>query len=134
MQNTRRCVTRLLTGQCTNHDNPSSQSSGGELTPSDLACDLTKALALVGALAHLRNERISRMRDDGADNTGEVTRSKGNAKLDVLGVGLLGCGKDVSVEHLDDTLEEEELGHGVGDLWEIVVVAEMGKYNSDWLT
>ncbi len=56
------------------------------------------------------------MGHDGANDTGEVTGGEGDAELSALGVGLLGSSEDVGVEGLDDLLEEEELGHGVGDL------------------
>ena len=57
------------------------------------------------------------MRDDGADDTGEVTGSEGDTELGRLAVGLLGRGEDVGVEELNNLLEEVELGHRVGDLF-----------------
>lgn len=56
------------------------------------------------------------MGDDGADDTGEVTRREGDTELRALAVLRLGLGEDVRVEQRDDLLEEEELGHGVRDL------------------
>ena len=58
----------------------------------------------------------SQAEDDGADDTGEVAGGEGDTELRRLAVRLLGRGEDVGVEQLDDLLEEEELGHGVGDL------------------
>ena len=56
------------------------------------------------------------MRNDGAENTSDVTGHEGNGKLSSLGVrGFVG-GEDVLVEHLDDLLEGDELDNGVWDL------------------
>jgi len=56
------------------------------------------------------------MRDYGAENTSQVTRSKHNGKLGSLRIAFFrGC-EDVSIESTDDVLECTELHHGVGDL------------------
>lgn len=59
---------------------------------------------------------VSRVGDDSADHTSQVTGGEGDAELGALGVALLGGGEHVGVESLHDLLEEEELSHGVGDL------------------
>ena len=56
------------------------------------------------------------MGDNGANHTGKVAGSKGDSQLGALAIALLGRGEDVRVEGLHDLLEEEEFGHGVGDL------------------
>lgn len=104
------------TGEGTNHEHTGAETLGGEVDDADLRGDRTKRLALVRGLAHLGDERVRRVGHDGADDTGEVTRREGDAELGGLAVRLLGGGEDVAVEHLDDVLEEEELGHCVRDL------------------
>ncbi|KAG1887734.1 hypothetical protein F4604DRAFT_1674904 [Suillus subluteus] len=64
-------------------------------------------------LAHEGDNGVSRVGDNGADNTSKVTRSKSNSELSSLGIGLLGFGKNMNVEVLD-VLLKEELGHGNG--------------------
>jgi len=106
----------LETSKSTDHEDTSTKTLSHKVLNTDLASNLAEGLALVLSLSELRDERVGRVRDDSADDTGEVTGSEGDAELSSLGVGLLGLGEDVGVEHLDDLLEEEELGHGVGDL------------------
>ena len=56
------------------------------------------------------------MRDDGADNTSEVSGSEGDTELSSLAIRFLGLSEDAGIEELHDLLEEEELGHGIGNL------------------
>lgn len=56
------------------------------------------------------------MRDDGTNDTSEVTGSEGHTELSGFSVGILGFGENVSVEELHDFFEEVEFGHSVGDL------------------
>ena len=58
------------------------------------------------------------MRDDSANDTGEVSRREGDAELRRLAVGVLRLSEDVGIELLHDLLETEELGHRVRNLWE----------------
>ena len=104
------------TSEGTDHDHTGTETLGGEVCEANLVDDLAKALAAVLDLAHLRDDRVSRVRHDGADDTGELTGREGDTELGALAVGVLGLGEDVAVEHLDDVLKEEELRHRVGDL------------------
>jgi hypothetical protein len=56
------------------------------------------------------------VRDDGAEDTGDVTSGKGDHQL--LATGALGSwlGNDVLVDGLDGLLEAGELHHGVRNL------------------
>jgi hypothetical protein len=56
--------------------------------------------------------------NDGANDTSEVAGSKGDSELRGFGVSIRRSGEDVSVEELNDLLEEVELGHSVWDLWD----------------
>lgn len=105
-----------LTGKGTNHEYTGAETLGGKVGDADLRGDRTERLALVGSLAHLGDERVRRVRDDGTDDTGEVARRESDTELGGLAVRFLGRGEDVAVEHLDDVLEEEELRHRVWDL------------------
>lgn len=103
-------------GGRTDHDNTSAETLGGEADNTGLASNGSSRLTLVLSLSKERDEGVGGVGDDGADDTGEVTRGEGDTELGVLGVRVLGRGEDLGVEELDDLLEEEELGHGVGDL------------------
>ena len=106
----------LEASEGTNHDHTGTETLGGQAGDTDFASDLAETLAPVLSLAHERDERVSGVGDDGADDTGEVTGGEGDTELSTLAVGFFGGGEDVAVEEGDDVLEEEELGHGVGDL------------------
>lgn len=108
----------LEASESTDHDNPGAETLGSNVGNTNLANDLTERLALVGRLSELRNEGISGVGDDGTDNTSEVTRGEGDTELSSLAVSFLGLSENLGVEELDNLLEEEELGHGVGDLVE----------------
>lgn len=69
-----------------------------------------------GVLVQLGDNRVSRVRDDSAEDTSDVTSSEGDAELFKLGAFASGLGDDVSVESLDGSLESPELHHGVRDL------------------
>ena len=56
------------------------------------------------------------MRDDGTNNTSEITGGEGHTELGSLGISVLGLGENVSVEELHNLFKEEEFGHSVGDL------------------
>ena len=105
-----------LTSEGTNHDDTGTETLGGEGAEANLGSDLAGALALVGGLAHKGHERVGRVGDDGADDTGEVAGREGDAELRRLPVRVLRRREDVLVEHADDVLEEEELRHRGGDL------------------
>ena len=106
----------LEASQGTNHDNTGTETLGGKGNKSGLGGDSTDGLALVSGFAQQGDQRVSRVGNDGANNTREVTRTEGDSELSGLAVGVLGVGEHVGVEELDDLLEEVELGHGVWDL------------------
>ena len=96
------------TSEGTNHEHTGAQTLGGKVDDADLRGNGTERLALVRSLAHLGDERVRRVRDDGADNTGEVTRREGDAELGGFAVGVFRCSEDVCVKQLDDLLEEAD--------------------------
>ena len=104
------------TGEGTDHEHTGTETLGGEVGQADLGRDLADALALVLRLAELGHKRVGRVGDDGADDASEVAGGEGDTELGGLGVGFLGSGEDIGVEEVYDVLEEEELGHRVGDL------------------
>jgi hypothetical protein len=106
----------LKSGQGSDHENTDSESSSGESLESNLVVDGSNGLTLVLGLSELGNHRIGWVRDDGTDNSGQVSRGEGDRELSSLSVGVLWLGEDVLVEELDGLLEEVELGHGVWDL------------------
>ena len=63
----------------------------------------------------LADHDIGRVRDDSAEDTGDVTTREGDAGLGALGVVLFRAWER-GVDHFDDGLEGSELHHGVGDL------------------
>jgi hypothetical protein len=69
-----------------------------------------------GVLVQLGDDRVSRVRDDGAEDTSDVTTDERDTELFKLGALALGLGDDVSVEGLDGSLESPELHHSVRDL------------------
>ncbi len=71
---------------------------------------MKRTLALVVSLAHKRDKGVSGVRNDGANDTSQVTRGEGNSELGVLGVRVLGLSENVGVEQLHNLLEEVELG------------------------
>jgi hypothetical protein len=106
----------LKSGQGSDHENTDSKSSSGESLESDLVVDGSDGLTLVLGLSELGDHGIGWVRDDGTNNSGQISRSKGDGELSSLSVGVLWLGEDVLVEELDSLLEEVELGHGVWDL------------------
>ena len=100
----------------TNHEDTSSETLCSQSSESNLAGDGTDRFALVSGLSELRDEGIGRVRDNGTNNTSDITRSESDTELGGLAVGILGLREDVGVEQLDGLLEEVKLGHGVGDL------------------
>jgi hypothetical protein len=106
----------LEAGQSTDHDNTSTETLGGKGNETGLGGDGAEGLALVLGLAQQGDQRVSGVGNDGANDTREVTRTEGDSELSGLAVGFFRGGEDVSVEELDDLLEEVELGHSVWDL------------------
>ncbi|CRK33352.1 hypothetical protein BN1708_001040 [Verticillium longisporum] len=63
----------------------------------------------------LADHDIGRVRDDGAEDTGQIATGKGDAGLGALAVVAL-LARQAVVDHLDNGLERCKLHHGVGDL------------------
>ena len=59
---------------------------------------------------------FSWMGNNGAENTGNVTRHESDHKLGALGVGALWLGEYGRVEFSDNLLESDELDNGVWNL------------------
>lgn len=108
----------LKAGEGTNHED-----SGTETLPesceSNLCVDLlnlrpsgTTSLSLVEDGDH----GVSWMRNEGAENTGNVTRHESDHELFSLAVRGLWLGEDISVEFSDNLLESDELDNGVWNL------------------
>jgi hypothetical protein len=103
----------LETGECAYHDDTHAETLP-EAHEADLLDD--SADASLGGLVELGHEGVCGVRDDGAENTGDVTGGEGDSELSGLAVGVLGVGEHVGVEGLDGALEGGELHHGVGNL------------------
>lgn len=109
----------LETSEGTDHDN-----SGHEACPKSLEADLRVDLSdLVAERAlglalgdQFGEDGVSGVGHDGAEDTGEVARGKGDAELGGLAVVLFSLGEDVVVEELHEPLEGNELDDGVGHL------------------
>ena len=59
------------------------------------------------------------MRNDSANNTGEVSGSEGYTELSGFGICFFWLSENVCVEELYDLFEEEEFGHSIGNLLRI---------------
>jgi len=108
----------LETSEGTDHDNSGSHTSP-ESAETDFRVDFldvfsSGATSLDGV--ELGDHSISRLRDQSAEDTSDVTRHEGDGELSTLGVFALGLGEDVSVEEFDSLFESDELHDGVGDL------------------
>lgn len=81
----------------------------------DPADSSTRALAWLALGVELRDHHVGWVRNDGAEDTSDVTSREGNTSLSSLGiVGLLA--REAVVHHLNDGLEGSKLHHGVWDL------------------
>ena len=67
-------------------------------------------------MVELGDDGVSRVGDDGAEDTSDVTGGGSDSELLDLGALGFGAGHDVLVEHLDGALEGPELHHGVRHL------------------
>ena len=108
----------LETGEGTDHDNTDGETVP-ETTETNLGVDTADGLAggLTGLLlsVDLGDHDISRVGDNGTEDTGNVTTEEGDTGLGKEGVLLLGLG-ELSVDELDSLLEGGELNHGVRNL------------------
>lgn len=105
----------LETSEGTNHKNSGKETSP-ETRETDLRVDVTNTLTLVFRSVHLGNHGISRVRDEGAEDTSQVTRHEGNGQLLSLRVFTSGSSEELGVEKFDDLFEGDELNDGIGDL------------------
>ena len=111
-------------------DHPLEPSEGTDHDDTDWKTipETTKANVLVDAVhgstdsfsgltigIELADHDIGRVRDDGAEDTGDVTSAERDGGLSALTVVALLARKTV-IDHLDDGLEGCELHHGVWDL------------------
>ena len=108
----------------TDHDNTSSETLCGQGHDADLRGNFADCFTFILCPAELRDERVGGVRDDGTDDTSEVPRGKCNSELCFLSIGFFRFCEDVGVEELHDLLKEEELGHGVRDLRDVVSACE----------
>ena len=102
----------------TNHEDSGTKTlpESGE---SNLGVDLLNLRpggATSSSLVEDGDHGISWVRNDGAENTSDVTGHEGNGKLSSLGVGGFLLGEDLSVELGNDLLESDELDNGVWNL------------------
>ncbi len=81
----------------------------------DAAHSSAESLAGLSVGIELADHNIGRVRDDGAENTGDITTSESYTGLRTLGVIGFLAWKTV-VYHFDDGFERCELHHGVRDL------------------
>lgn len=109
----------LEAGKGTNHEN-----SGSETLPESVEADFTidlldlgtSGLGRSGSLVEDGDHGISWVRNDGAEDTSDVTGHEGNSKLSSLTIGGFLLGEDLRVELSNDLLESDELDNGVWDL------------------
>lgn len=105
----------LETSEGTDHKNSGKETSP-ETRETDLRVDVANTLTLVFRSVHLGNHGISRVRDEGAEDTSQVTRHEGNGQLLSLRVFTSGSSEELGVEKFDDLFEGNELNDGIGDL------------------
>ena len=102
----------------TNHEDsgtktlPESSESNLSIDLLDLGHSGTTSSSLVEDGDH----GVSWMGNNGAENTGNVTRHESDHKLGALGVGALWLGEYGRVEFSDNLLESDELDNGVWNL------------------
>lgn len=100
--------------QGTDHEDTHAKTTP-DANRSELLKDLTDRRTS-GVLVQLGDHRVGRVRDDGAEDTSDVTSGEGDTELFKLGALASRLGNDVSVEGLDGSLEGPELHHSVRDL------------------
>jgi hypothetical protein len=81
----------------------------------DTAHGCTKAFSWGALGVQFADHDIGRMRDNGAQNTSQVTTSECNSSLAAFTVVVLGA-REVVVHSLNDSFEGGELHHGIWDL------------------
>lgn len=108
----------MHTGEGTNHED-----SGSETLPESFESNISVNLLDLGhgsgaglSLVQDGDHGIGWVRDEGAENTGNVTRHEGDHELGSLAVLGLWLGEDIGVELGDDLLERNELDNGIWNL------------------
>ena len=85
-----------------------------------------------GSLVEDGDHGISWMRDNGAEDSSNVTRHEGDEHLLSLGVFVLWLGEDLGVELCNNLLEGDELDNGVWNLsapeWGQTLVESIGSF------
>ncbi len=79
--------------------------------------DILKSASFSLEVVQLGDHCVGWVRDNGADDSSEVTRGKGDRKLSglvVLGLGFRG--ENFGVKHFDNFLKEDKLGNSVRNL------------------
>jgi hypothetical protein len=110
---------KLASSKSTNHEETSTETRE-RTTETELTADLeetghgTLTRSTLG-LVDLGKHGIGRLGDDGGGHTGDETGTKVGNSLHAAGEILLGVAAEDSLGNL---LEDDELGHGVGDLLE----------------
>lgn len=109
----------LESGQSTDHNNSCAQTSPKSLE-TNVCIDLLNGISdstISLDIVQLRNDGISRVGDNGAEDSCQITRGEGNRELSssrVLVLGLLV--KDSLVDLLHDFFKGHELHNGVRHL------------------
>ena len=89
----------LQARQRPDHDDAQREPARHQVEPAHLAHDLARRDALVGV--ELGHEVVGRVRDDRAEDAGDVAGGEGDGELLLLGALGLGLGDDVLVEGLE---------------------------------
>lgn len=125
----------LQTCEGTDHDD-SRDETRPESGKSDLAVDFADLLAdgssLLSLTIQLADHGIGWVRDDGAEDTGEVSGHESNTELSALGVIFLSLGEVISIEVSNEPFESDELDNCVGNLaapkWTNTLVESVGSW------
>lgn len=100
-------------GEGTDHDDPGAETLP-ESGKSEFLGDVHRRSCLF--LVQLGNYGVSGMRDDGAENTGNVTGGERDDELFTFAALISGLGHNMSVQELDGLFKTGKFHHGVGDL------------------
>lgn len=109
----------LQSSQSTNHENSGCESIP-ESFKSNLSINFSNILhcgSFIFNRVQFGNHSISRVRNNGTNNTSQITRSKSHRQLSGFAVFVFRFGSEnVSIESLHNFLEEDKFGNGVRDL------------------
>ena len=108
----------METSQSTDHNNSCTHTSP-ETAETDFRVDLSDVVHCATGSLHvveLGDHSISRLRDQSAEDTSNVTRAESDGELSALGVLILWLSEDVFVEGFDCLFESDELHDGIWDL------------------